>query len=582
MPRLAPDSQCVASSASSRCSVIITTSIEARPPRAPQPAGVLQAEPPHPQGYRLDVDPTSIRLLAHGAPGLFYARQTLAQLHRQFGDSLPSLHIEDWPDFPARGVMLDISRDKVPTMATLFALIDELAHWKINQLQLYTEHTFAYAGHEEVWQNASPITSDEVRRLDAYCKARFIELIPNQNSFGHMERWLKHPRYTPLAEAPNGSQTPWNFRWEGPFSLCPTDPKSLDLLRDLYSQFLPNFTSRLFNVGCDETFDVGQGRSKSECDRLGVHVVYLEFLKKVHALVDSHNRRLMFSGDIILHRPDLIPQLHKGVIAMNWGYEATHPFEKEAALFQQSGIDFYVCPGTSSWCSIAGRTDNMLANQLAAARAGLRHGAIGYIKPDRADHGHLQYLPISSPCLALGAALGWCVQSNENFPLADALNLHVFRDNAHVMGPLALQLGNVYQSIGKLAGNRSALFSFLVPSSSRGEATEGITLQNVSATESIIKEAIAPLARSQMNRPDAQLIKEEFQTAADMLLHACHKVIWLLTPNRAPSSALAAELEQLISTHRRLWLSRNRPGGLDDSAARLAENLPIYINEFPL
>ena len=54
--------------------------------------------------------------------------------------------------------MLDISRDKVPTMPTLFALVDRLAEWKINQLQLYIEHTFAYRGHEEVWRNADPMT----------------------------------------------------------------------------------------------------------------------------------------------------------------------------------------------------------------------------------------------------------------------------------------------------------------------------------------------------------------------------------------------------------------------------------------
>jgi hexosaminidase len=529
-----------------------------------------------PQAYLIHIDARGTHVTSHDPAGLFYAKQTLAQLRRQFGDNIPFLHIEDWPDFPARGVMLDISRDKVPTMQTLFALVDELAHWKINQLQLYTEHTFAYAGHEDIWRGASPITPDEVRQLDAWCKARFIELVPNQNSFGHMERWLKHPRYTPLAEAPNGSQTPWNYRWEGPFSLCPTDPASLELLRDLYNQFLPNFSSPLFNVGCDETFDVGQGRSKSECERLGVHVVYLNFLKKVHALAASHGRRMMFWGDIILHQPDLIPQLPKDVIAMNWGYEATHPFEKEAALFKQSGIDFFVCPGTSSWCSIAGRTDNMIANQFAAARAGLRHGAIGYLNTDWGDHGHLQYLPISYPGFAAGAALSWCTQSNENLPLADVLNLHVFRDSANIIGPLALALGNVYQSIGKLIGNRSALFSFFVPSSSRSNPTEGITLENIAATESAINAAITPLGRAQMNRPDAQLIQEEFRTAADMLLHACRKAAWLLTTPRPSASALSAELEQLISTHRRLWPQRNRPGGLDDSAARLAENLPLY------
>src|SRR5205085_841863 len=105
---------------------------------------------------------------------------------------LPELRINDSPDFAVRGIMLDISRDKVPTMPTLFALVDLFAELKINQLQLYTEHTFAYANHPDVWRDASPMTPDEIKTLDAYCRTKFIELVPNQNSFGHMERWLKH------------------------------------------------------------------------------------------------------------------------------------------------------------------------------------------------------------------------------------------------------------------------------------------------------------------------------------------------------------------------------------------------------
>src|SRR5438477_6364863 len=133
------------------------------------------------QGYRLSVEADGITIISSDRAGAFYAEQTLAQLNRQFGGSLPGVQIEDWPDFPVRGFMLDISRDKVPTMATLFALVDQLAELKINQLQLYTEHTFAYRGHEVVWKDASPMTAGEIRQLDAYCKARFIELVPNQN-----------------------------------------------------------------------------------------------------------------------------------------------------------------------------------------------------------------------------------------------------------------------------------------------------------------------------------------------------------------------------------------------------------------
>src|SRR5882724_12383533 len=109
------------------------------------------------QTYRLLIEPNRTIVTSGDAAGAFYANQTLLQLARQFPHSLPCLEIEDSPDFPVRGVMLDISRDKVPTMQTLFDLIDQLAESKINQLQLYMEHTFAYSKHQTVWKYASPI-----------------------------------------------------------------------------------------------------------------------------------------------------------------------------------------------------------------------------------------------------------------------------------------------------------------------------------------------------------------------------------------------------------------------------------------
>ena len=123
----------------------------------------------HAQGYRLTVSASGIEVVAHDEAGLFYAVCTLQQIIGQCGRSLPCLTISDWPDFPARGVMLDISRDKVPTMDTLYALVDTLASWKVNQIQLYTEHTFAYRAYPDVWANASAITGQEVIELDAYC-----------------------------------------------------------------------------------------------------------------------------------------------------------------------------------------------------------------------------------------------------------------------------------------------------------------------------------------------------------------------------------------------------------------------------
>ena len=516
-----------------------------------------------PQGYQLSITPAICSLVAHDVAGMFYARQTVVQLRRLFPTALPCVEIEDWPDFPVRGVMLDISRGKVPTMATLLSLVDRLTEWKINHLQLYIEHTFAYRGHEEVWQSASPMTPQEIRRLDEFCTARFIDLVPNQNSFGHMERWLRHPRYMPLAEAPDGADTPWGFRWPGPFSLCPTDPRSLELLADLYSQLLPNFSSALFNVGCDETFDIGQGRSRDQCLKRGVHQVYLDFLGRVNDLVRRHGRRMMFWGDVILHKPELIGRLPADVIALNWGYEADHPFDAEARQFSRGGVGFYVCPGTSSWCSIAGRTDNMLANQRAAAEAGLAHGAAGYLNADWGDHGHLQYLPMSYAGLAAGAAMSWCLQSNRDLPLPRVLDVHVLADAAGVMGAAACELGNVCKAVGKTIPNRSALFDILVPTSTHRDPMEGITPAGLEAAEAAIDAAMRNVHASKMQREDAELIKCEFENAAAMLRFACRKA---RGENRR---GLSDELEQIIHRHRQCWLARNRPGGLEESVGKL-------------
>lgn len=517
-----------------------------------------------PQGYTLTIGDGRIIITSSSPAGFFYARQTLAQLRQQSVGTLPAVRIEDWPDFPVRGVMLDISRDKVPTMATLFAMVDLLAGWKINQLQLYTEHTFAYRDHQTVWGQASPMTAQEIRELDAYCRARFVELVPNQNSFGHMDRWLKHPAYQHLAEAPDGFDFPWGGHSDGPFSLCPSEPQSLELVRSLYAELLPNFTSKLFNVGCDETFDLGQGRSKAEVERLGATRVYLDFLKKIHALVQEHGRTMMFWGDIILHQPQLIAELPRPLIALEWGYEADSPFDRDGTLFAAAGVPFYVCPGTSSWCTIAGRTDNCLANLRNAAENGLKHGACGYLNTDWGDYGHLQYLPVSYLGFAAGAAYSWCFQSNRDLPMAAVLDLYAFADRAGVMGQLACELGNVYQACGKLIGNSSILFRTLC-ALKKADLVDGTTREGLERSLPAIDAAMARLGQADMTCPDRDLIVAEFRNAAAILRYACHHGIALLDGRTPPTE----ELPAIIAEHRRLWLARNREGGLKDSAQRL-------------
>lgn len=524
---------------------------------------------PHDEGYALEIYPGRIELIARDPAGAFRGAMTLKQIARQSTGGLPCLRIEDWPDFAHRGVMLDISRDKVPTMQTLFALVDLMAEWKINQLQLYTEHTFAYARHPTVWQDASPMTAQEVRALDRYCRERFIELVPNQNSFGHMERWLKHDAYRRLAETP-----------EDPRSLCPIDPAAIELIGGLYAELLPNFSSGLFNVGCDETWELGKGRSRRACEQRGVGRVYLDFLLKIHELARSHGRRMMFWGDIIMQHPELIRELPPDVIALEWGYEADHPFDTDGRKFAEAGVPFHVCPGASSWCSIAGRGDNARANLLNAARSGIEYGAEGFLITDWGDHGHWQYLPVSYAGFAFGAAVSWCLESNRDLDVPRALDLHAFHDAAGVMGRLAWELGNAYRLTGHELPNRSLIWQqFHAPGDpEENEKRARFTPRRAEQTLAAIDQAIGNLPQAKLDRPDADLISDEFRNAAAMMRHACR-----MAGSREGGEAagltgsarekLIEDLRSIIDEHRRLWLARNRPGGLADSVARFEKVL---------
>jgi hexosaminidase len=532
------------------------------------------------QGYRLRISDDGINVVAGDAAGAFYGVMTLVQVLRQCAGELPAGEVEDHPDLLSRGVMLDVSRSKVPKLDTLFALIDLFSEWKINHLELYTEHTFAYENHREVWAQASPYTGEDILRLDAYCRERFVELVPNQNSFGHMHHWLELPRYNHLAECPDGFELTMygQTRQMPPFSLNPTDPRSVEFMAELFSELLPHFSSRKFNVGCDETWDVGRCRSAGAAEEKGTGRVYLDYLLQIYELVKQHSHTMHFWGDIIIQHPDLVPELPRDAVVLEWGYEADHPFDEHGAEFARSGIPFYVCPGTSSWNTIAGRTSNCLANVRNATENGLRHGASGLLNTDWGDNGHMQYLPVSYLGFAAGAAMPWCHETNRDEDFVAALDLHAFRDAARVMGTLSHDLGDAHKKAGPAPHNSTVLFHLLTQAPDL-PVPEGVTVESLKQAGEHINSVIGPLERVRMDRDDAQITRDEFANAARMMLHACNRGTAMLEgtlDSAEKREELATEMRTILGEHRRLWTARNRVGGLQDSERVLEERLKEY------
>jgi hexosaminidase len=419
------------------------------PRRAAEAIKAIQGEaaPKHPEGYTLEINRRGIEIVYREVAGLRAAKATLRQLEREYGRRLPCVVIRDWPDFIRRGVMLDVSRGRVPKVETLIDLAERLADFKINELQLYTEHTFAYRKYKSVWQDWGALTAEDLRRLDVRCRELGIDLVPNQNSFGHLRYFLEHPRVRRLAEVAQPYEDASGEFVRRPTTLAPNHPRTLPFLRGLYDELLPNFSSRFFNVGCDETWDLGRGQSKKACAAKGKGVVYLDFLKRVQREVSKRGRRTMFWGDIILKYPKLIAKLPEDVVALNWGYEANHPFEKETVRFRKSGIPFYVCPGTSTWMTLVGKNDNALKNLRRAAAAGRRNGAVGFLNTDWGDGGHPQPLAVSWLPLAMGAAMAWCGKTFDEASLIPALSRDVFEDPSGAVAKAAWVLGLAHRKL---------------------------------------------------------------------------------------------------------------------------------------
>ena len=525
------------------------------------------------ESYRLTVTSDGCRIACQGPAGLRHACATLDQLLVQaHGGRIRTLEIDDAPAFAVRGAMLDVSRDRIPTMAEFARIIVQLAAWKYNHLQLYVEHTVAYAGHEDAWRGLDPLTPAQLRELDALCAVHGIELAANQNCFGHLSGFLKLPRYQPLAEiAVDGT---WDFNGlvtrTGPFSLCPSEPGARAFVADLLAQLTPLIRSPWLNIGCDETFDIGQGRSKAAVAARGRATVYLDFVREICAIARSHGKRPQFWADIALEHPEALDSLPADLLGLAWGYEPDARFAEWCRQLRGAGREAWVCPGTSSWRSLTGRTSERQGNLLVAARDGLAEGATGFLVTDWGDLGHRQQWPVALHGLAEAAHRAWSGTAPYD---ARAAGLHGL-GNAE-LGPWLDALGEADRELRLIGGklkpdgsraalrNATALFTDL--------HLDGDYIGDAAAWDAV-DQRLGVLA-AQRPSCNAQFDRELAHTVA-VARFACQRAAARRRGDRAALHALAGALTGLIAEHRDLWLARSRAG--DPASGGLANSCAHY------
>lgn len=146
------------------------------------------------EAYQLDINETSIKLVANTAHGIFNGMQTMKQMLRD-GTMADAVSITDWPAFSWRGYMIDVGRNYM-SLPLLKQQIDVMAANKLNIFHFHATEDIAWriaskqypqlTAPEYMLRNKGMYYSEaEIKELINYCKERHITFVPEIDMPGH-------------------------------------------------------------------------------------------------------------------------------------------------------------------------------------------------------------------------------------------------------------------------------------------------------------------------------------------------------------------------------------------------------------
>ena len=228
---------------------------------------------PHTEGYKLTINPKGVNLVAHDASGAFYGIQTLLQLlpaevhsairHKDVEWAIAPAVIEDAPNQPWRGMMLDVARyfyDK----DFVKKYIDMMAMYKLNKLQFHfiddsgwrleikkhprLTEVGAWAG-TDTHRLGGFYTQEDVKEMVAYAAVRGIEIIPEIEFPAHMLSAIVAYPWLSCSGLQHEVPTQHFISHD---LLCVGKESSIQFLRDVLDETVQLFPSPYINIGGDE------------------------------------------------------------------------------------------------------------------------------------------------------------------------------------------------------------------------------------------------------------------------------------------------------------------------------------------
>src|SRR5882724_1356732 len=553
------------------------------------------AEPPatlNEEGYMIVANADHVIVAGNTNAGTFYGLQTLKQLVRGDGANalVPAVKIVDWPTMRWRAVAAETIKKPVPTLDYIKRQIRTEAFFKMNMHSFYMEHTFGSQSHPLIGPEGGSLTPAEIKELVAYAHRYHLELVPEQQTFGHLHKALRLEKYADLAETPYGDV------------LSPQQQASYKLIEDWYKELNELFPGQFFHIGEDETFELGDGQSKTEAQAKGVGAVYFEHLNRVRDLLKPYNRKLMFWGDIALHHPDLIGNIPKDMIVMNWQYGARDDFWTSIKPFQDAGLQQFVCPGAQTWNQIFPNNEAAAKNIINFVRDGQKAGAIGTMNTTWDDDGEslfeMAWYPIS-----LGGAASWQEGALDRAEFDKNFAWSFYRSEANELLTATAMLGSVGPTIS--AGATTDDLFWRDPFTTQFQNQARTNAEKIKQMRITVENAQELLIRNtnhaRRNRDSLDALKfaarrfdhlgrryEVMQKFSDQYWDA-----YLNLGDRSKARKLrsytgaiynnlremAEELSLLKEDYRKQWLAENRPYWLESVLSRYDQMISMWLTK---
>jgi len=241
------------------------------------------------------------------------------------------------PTFPIRGFHLDL-RVQVMTMDALKDFALKLKKSGINTLVMEWEGTYPYEKHPLI-PNKYAYTKEQVTSLIKYCNTLGIDVIPLQQSFGHVEYILRHERYKNLRE----DQKDYS-------QVCPLETEGDSaLFTDLYTELASTHTSKYIHIGGDETYLLGHDdKCRMKVAREGKSKLYADYIKMLCDIVIKLGKRPVLWADIALAYPDAIKSLPKETVFIDWNYGWDLNRFGDHQKLMESGFEIWGSPALRS------------------------------------------------------------------------------------------------------------------------------------------------------------------------------------------------------------------------------------------